>query len=52
MHDLEKLVRPAQVGDNVAFDRLVKRFQDAAFGLAYARFGDAETVTYGGWLDR
>ena len=42
MHDLEGLVRAAQEGDNFAFDRLVKRFQDAAFGLAYARLGDFE----------
>jgi RNA polymerase sigma factor (sigma-70 family) len=38
--DLESLVTRAQRGDVDAFDRLVRQFQDIAFGYAYSILGD------------
>ncbi len=35
------LVLAARAGDPDAFQRLVRRYQDLAFGAAFARVGDA-----------
>lgn len=40
--DLEDLVISARTGDRNAFGAIVRRFQDMAFGGAYAWLGDAE----------
>ena len=39
---LGKLVDAAREGDRDAFATLVRRYQNFAIGLAYARLGDAE----------
>ena len=40
--ELTQLVIKARSGDHVAFGRIVRRFQDMAFGCAYAWLGDTE----------
>lgn len=40
MEELTSLVYAAQNGDLDAFDKIIKRFQDMAFAVAYARLGD------------
>jgi RNA polymerase sigma factor (sigma-70 family) len=39
-HDLATIVRAARAGDVVAFGELVRRFQDMAYGAAYAYLED------------
>ncbi|MHC4716789.1 MAG: RNA polymerase sigma factor, partial [Planctomycetota bacterium] len=39
MSETAGLVRAAQAGDEEAFGQLVRRFQDMAYGAAYARLG-------------
>jgi RNA polymerase sigma factor (sigma-70 family) len=41
MDDLSSLVRAAQAGDQDAFGRVVRRFQDMAFAFGYAVLRDA-----------
>ena len=40
--DLVDLVIAARAGDRAAFGTIVRRFQDMAFGGAYARLGDVD----------
>lgn len=40
MEELDRLVRSAQRGDLVAFDRIVSRFQNSAVGYGYGILGD------------
>ena len=42
MDDLNRLVTRAQAGDTDAYGELVRRFQDMAYGYAYAIVGDLE----------
>ena len=40
MDDLEALVAAARTGDRGAYGEIVRRFQDMAYGCAYAVLGD------------
>jgi RNA polymerase sigma factor (sigma-70 family) len=40
MEELENIVRHAQAGDRLAYEQLVRCFQDMAVGYAYAALGD------------
>lgn len=44
VEDTRALVRRAQGGDREAFGELVARFQDMAYGCAYATLGDVHTA--------
>jgi F-type H+-transporting ATPase subunit beta len=41
MQDLQRLVESAKQGDSAAFDKLVLRFQDMAYAIAFAMLGDS-----------
>jgi len=53
MNELESLIRAAQAGDLQAFDRIVVRFQDMAYGTAYGLVGRsdlAEEAAQDAWV--